>query len=215
MAERHIYLVRHGQREPGDGADTLGPALTAMGRQQAALAAERLSALEIDVIHTSSFRRTTQTAQIIAAQFPNVSIRPSRLLWECIPALPDYAIEWHQDHPTLGEASLPLKMLPWIGLWSDDTNWEQVEAGFEQAQQAWQKYFTPARGIDRHEIIVCHGNILRYFVMCALQAPPEAWINTDIYNCGISEVVIKEFGEVMLLSHNDHGHLPPEMKTFK
>lgn len=214
MAERHLYLVRHGQREPGAGPDTFGPALTSLGRQQAGLTARRLSALAIDVIHTSSFRRATQTAQVIAGQFPNVSIHPSRLLWECIPALPEFAIEWYKNRPEREGVSLPLRMLPWIGLWEEDTEWQEIEAGFEQANQAWQKYFIPVKGQDRHEIIVCHGNLLRYFVARALQVPPEAWIHTDIYNSAISEVVIRGDGELLLLSHNDHGHLPPEMRTF-
>ncbi len=214
MADRHIYLVRHGQREPGEGPDSFGPALTPIGRQQASLTAKRLAALPIDAIHTSSFRRATQTAQIVAGQMPNVPIHPSRVLWECIPALPDYAIEWHKEHPKLGDVSLPLKMLPWIGLWAEDTDWKQIESGLEQAEQAWEKYFIPARGFERHEIIICHGNILRFFVMRALQAAPEAWVNTDIYNCGISEVVVRGDGERMLISHNDHGHLPLEMRTF-
>jgi serine/threonine-protein phosphatase PGAM5 len=214
MADRHIYLVRHGQREPGEGPDSFGPALTSLGRQQANLAARRLATLAIDVIHTSSFRRATQTAQVIAGQFPGASVHPSRLLWECVPALPEFAVDWYKNHPDRGGVSLPLRMLPWIGLWEDDTDWAEIESGFEQANQAWEKYFIPIHGMDRHEVIVCHGNILRYFVMRALQVPPEAWIKTDVYNCAISEVIIREDGEMLLLSHNDHGHLPPEMKTF-
>lgn len=216
MAVRHIYMVRHAQREPVAGPDSLGPGLSLLGWKQAHQTARRLSTLKIDVIHTSSMRRTMETARIIAVEFPDVPIRPSPLLWECIPAIPDYAMQWHRANPNadLGTVKIPPEMKPWVGLWTDETSLNEIEQGFDQARLAWQKYFIPARGKDRNDVIVLHGNIMRYFVMRALMVPPEAWINTDIYNCGITEIVIESDGRIMLMSHNDSGHLPVEMKTL-
>jgi hypothetical protein len=39
--------------------------------------------------------------------------------------------------------------------------------------------------IVRHEyeIIVCHANVIRYFVCRALQIPPEVWLRLCIFNC--------------------------------
>jgi broad specificity phosphatase PhoE len=216
MGVRHIYLVRHAQREPVAGPDEFGPGLSLLGWKQALLTARRLAPLKIDVIHTSSLRRTMETARIIALEYTDIPIRPSPLLWECVPAVPEYAMTWHKAHPNVDTSAIriPAQMTPWVGLWSDDTNLQEIEAGFEQAKAAWQKYFIPARGKDHNDIIVCHGNIMRYFVMRALMVPPEAWCNTDLYNCGISEIVIGDDGRIMLLSHNDNGHLPAEMKTL-
>ena len=216
MGVRHIYLVRHAQREPVAGPDEFGPGLSLLGWKQALLTARRLASLKVDVIHTSSLRRTMETARIIALEFTDIPIRPSPLLWECVPAVPEFAMMWHKEHPNADTSAIriPAKMNPWVGLWSDDTTLSEIEAGFEQAKAAWQKYFIPARGKDQNDIIVCHGNIMRYFVMRALMVPTEAWGNTNLYNCGISEIVIENDGRVMLLSHNDNGHLPPEMKTL-
>ena len=216
MPVRHIYLVRHAQREPTAGPDEFGPGLSLLGWKQAHITAQRLAALKVDAIYTSSLRRTMETARIIAVEFPNVPIRPSALLWECIPAMPDFAVEWHktQLNGDTSRTKIPPEVKPWVNLWMEDTSIKEIEAGFEQARQAWLKYFVPSRGKDRHDIIVCHGNIMRYFVMRALIVPPEAWRNADIYNCGISEIVIEGDGRIMLLSHNDHGHLPSEMKTL-
>ncbi len=157
-----------------------------------------------------------ETARIIALEFENIPIRPSQLLWECIPAIPAYAFEWHKKHEHVDPDTIriPAEMKPWVGLWGEDTTIKEIEEGFEQAQAAWEKYFVPARGKDRNDIIVCHGNLMRYFAMRALQAPAEAWNNTDLYNCCINEIVIKNDGNIMLLSHNDNGHLPDEMKTL-
>jgi broad specificity phosphatase PhoE len=218
MAIRHIYIVRHAQREPVAGPDTYGPGLTLLGWKQAHLTARRLASLKIDVIYTSSLRRTMETARIIALEFENIPIRPSALLWECIPAIPDYALEWYRKHPNVNPdtVKVPVQMKPWVGLWGEETTLKEIEEGFAQAKAAWEKYFVPvaARSKDRNEVIVCHGNLMRYFVMRALMAPPEDWQNTDIYNCGITEIVIHGDGRIMLLSHNDNGHLPDDMKTL-
>ena len=94
------------------------------------------------------------------------------------------------------------------------TKWRLIEQDQRRSARAYQRYVTRARGADRHEVIVCHGNIIRYFALRALQASPEAWVNTDVNNCGLSEILVKPDGQVMLLSHNDTGHLPAELKTF-
>jgi serine/threonine-protein phosphatase PGAM5 len=33
------------------------------------------------------------------------------------------------------------------------------------------------------EIVVCHGNVIRFFMMRALQLPPEAWLRLCTFNC--------------------------------
>ena len=216
MAVRHVYLVRHAQREPVAGPDEFGPGLSLLGWKQAHYTARRLAPLKIDVIPTSSLRRTMETARIIALEFSDIPIRPSPLLWECIPAMPHFAVEWYKSHANVDTdtTKVPPEITPWVGLWTNETSAREIEEGFDQARQAWQKYFVPARGKDRNDIIVCHGNILRYFVMRALMVPPEAWRNTDIYNCALSEIIIEADGRIMLMSHNDSGHIPPEIRTL-
>jgi len=215
MAIRHLYLVRHGQREPDSGIDERGPSLTVLGWKQAHQAARRLAALEADVIHTSSLRRTMETAQILAVEQPNnIPIRPTNLLWECVPAMPDFALQWFRAHPGAGTARMPEGMQPWRAIWSELDDVEQLQGDFEHASQAWDKYFTPAKGKDRHDIIVCHGNLIRYFVMRALMAPPENWINMDICNCSICQINIEADGHPLLVSHNDTGHLHADQLTL-
>jgi serine/threonine-protein phosphatase PGAM5 len=214
MATRHLYLVRHGQRETGPGPDALGPGLTVLGWKQAHQAARRLAKLKIDVIHTSSLRRTMETAQILAVEQASLPIRPSRLLWECIPALPETVWEWFKAHPEPAEGKIPEAILPWRAIWGELGDPEQLVDDFEQAREAWKKYFIPAKGKDRHDIIVCHGNLIRYFVVRALNAPPESWIQMDIYNCSISEVAVETDGRARLVSHNESGHLSADQVTL-
>jgi broad specificity phosphatase PhoE len=215
MAIRYIYLVRHGQREPGLGNDERGPSLTVLGWKQAHQTAHRLASLEVDVIHTSSLRRTMETAQILAVeQAGEIPIRPSNMLWECVPAMPDFALQWFRAHPGAGSARMPEGMQPWRAVWSEMDDVEQLQGDFEHACQAWDKYFIPAKGKDRRDIIVAHGNLIRYFVMRALQCPPENWINMDIYNCSICQINIEANGRPILVSHNDVGHLHADQLTL-
>jgi broad specificity phosphatase PhoE len=215
MAIRHLYLVRHGQREPGLGLDELGPSLTVLGWKQANQAARRLAALEMDAIYTSSLRRTMETAQVLAVPQANeIPIRPSRLLWECVPAMPELVLEWFKEHPDPDVGRMPVEIQPWRSVFLEVQELEQVQGDFEQARQAWEKYFIPAKGQDRREIIVGHGNLIRYFVMRALQAPPENWINLSIYNCSICQIDIEPSGRPILVSHNDTGHLHADQLTL-
>jgi len=64
------------------------------------------------------------------------------------------------------------------------------------------------------EIIVCHCNVIRYFVMRGLQLPPEAWLRLGGYNTGITEVLVRPTGSVSLVRFGDTGHLPVDKTTF-
>jgi serine/threonine-protein phosphatase PGAM5 len=219
LGERTIYLVRHGQLDRDAAPEgSSGPGLTALGREQAELVATRLSRLPINVIRHSTLRRARQTAEIIGARLPDVTLRASSILCECIPYVPSYLEWWYAEGAPGGEPSEEARADPalgvWLSLWPPGTKWDVIMKEIGQAEKAFDHFFKRTRGSSRHEVIVCHGNIIRYFVCRALQAPPEAWINTDINNCGLCEILVKADGRVMLLSHNDTGHLPPEMKTF-
>jgi serine/threonine-protein phosphatase PGAM5 len=215
MSQRHIYVVRHGQRLPGSGYDRLGLGITDTGKIQAEFTGERISLIPVNTIYYSTLRRAAETAKIIAKYIPNTRAQGSQLLWECIPYLPGDFITWYKvNRSRINEdrVTTPLQMAPWLNLWSPDTPWDLIEKGFAQAEQAWTHFFRSSRD-ERHEVLVCHGNILRYFMVRALQAPLETWINSEINNCGISEFTVNPGGEVTLVSHNDTGHLPVPIRT--
>lgn len=192
MGRRIIYLVRHGQAayaetEPKD----VHGYLTDLGRQQAHLAAKRLAQLPITAIYHSDLKRAAETAKLIGEQLPHVPLHATALLRECIPCIP--------ARPMARAASLsPAKL----------------QESQQRVEQVFAYYFTAAKNEEAYDILVCHGNILRYLICRALQVPPQNWINADIHNCGISEVLIETDGRTMLISHNDTGHLPYTMRTF-
>ncbi len=166
-------------------------ALTTLGRRQARRAATQLAKLPIGAIHHSDLLRARETAAIIHARLPGAPIKPSRLLRECIP------------YP-------PLTIPEWMSAISP----ADLEAGARQAVRAVRKFCRPTRGQDKHELLVCHGNIIRFFVACAIGAPLESWVNMDICHCSITEIRVDPGGGLRLITHNEVGHLPPAMRTF-
>lgn len=201
MASRWLYLVRHGQYEkvsPDEGTGGESKAeltvlvdggLTALGMEQARLTAERLESCPIDAIHCSSLPRAVQTAEIIARAFPRIQLRKTQILWECIPCVPSSLSEHFSD------------VTP-----------EEARQGGERAEEAYGRYFKPAQGEDKHEIVVCHGNLIRYLVSRALGAEPETWLRMGTLNCGISLVQVAS-GWTTVMSFNDSGHLPMDKRT--
>ena len=66
---------------------------------------------------------------------------------------------------------------------------------------------------SRCEIIVCHGNVIRYCALRALQLPPEAWLRLMVPNASITTVSITADGDALLSGLGDAGHLPAQDVT--
>jgi len=78
VAERHLYLVRHGQLDLRAFAENhLTAGLTPLGREQARFTARRLRALDVRAIYCSTLGRAKETAEIISREFPKIVLRPS------------------------------------------------------------------------------------------------------------------------------------------
>lgn len=197
MGRHHLHLVRHGQQAaPNQTPDVLGNPLTALGRRQARRLADRLGRELGEAprlsIHHSTMRRAAETAAFVAARLPQARLRPARDLWE-IPAV-----------------SVPPEFAAWFAHFSP----EQVEAGRAQAEQAYQRLFRPVRGQDRHSVVVCHGNLIRYFLSRAFTLPDATWLHFDTSNAGLTEMVIEADGRARLVAFNDVGHLPAAWRSF-
>jgi len=76
-----------------------------------------------------------------------------------------------------------------------------------------------------HELVVCHGNVLRYLVCRALNVTVHAWVNLHpVYHCSLTRIIIapnlieeaRDAGIKLatLFSYNDVQHLPPAQRTF-
>lgn len=188
MARKTLYLVRHGayaydETSAGEGS------LTDIGREQASLTAQRLASLPMRTIRCSTLQRAAETASIIGAHFPSLAIRSARNLCECIPCVPSDEAHHFAD------------MTP-----------KEIEKGATQASKAFERHFTFPRR-ESSEVIVCHGNLIRYLVCRVLRINPEYWMRLSSHNCGISTIALFSDGFMQLVSYNDIGHLPTHLHT--
>ncbi len=191
MAVRVIYLVRHAHHDLDNPTGSeLGGGLTPMGLKQAELTAKALAQRPISSIHCSSLNRAEETARIISREVPGLMIQSTDLLWEAIPSMtPKLQIE--MPHYTS----------------------QQVLQDRQRAEVAFRKYFKVAKRGDKHDVIVCHGNLIRFFVTLVLKAELESWMRMDICNCGVTQVLVQPEGDMAVLCHNDWSHLPRELRT--
>ena len=189
---RTLYLIRHGQYDHDDDRDPdIGKALVPLGIAQSKLVAGRLNSLpaKMSSLISSTMTRARQTAMIINQDFPELELQQTRLIRECTPPT------WREDIMD-GEAPEDLKIC---------TN--NLDAAFL-------KYFIPSPGEeDQNDIIVCHGNVIRYFVTKVLKVETMSWLQMTTGNCGLTVVRIKPDGSMKLVSFNDMGHIPPNLQT--
>jgi len=197
MAQRMLFLIRHGQYEskPDDGE--LGGLLTDLGKQQAQMVGSLLSGLNLSAIHCSSMRRANQTAEIISQLTPTIDPAPTRLLWELIPTIPPHLADVFQA----------------MAAQNPHFNIEEVPQNREFADQAFDIFFRPSNNGADNFALVCHGNIIRYFVCRALGINPDKWSDMYINHCSLTSILIEPNGNIVLMSYNETGHLPKHMKT--
>ena len=216
-------MIRHGQY------DLEKKNLTPLGRDQAVLTGLRISdmcnnvisdhygkrKIQISRILHSDLPRAEETAKIVYNQLANpeqVTLTSDSMLAEGWPCLPD-------------AYSQPVRASK---LFADSARIEAVfrkychritDYGKDQKNSETQAPdTTPDNTIDTQEeeyiVLICHQNIIRYFVCRALQLPPEAWLRFRGGNCGITQLIISDDGRVALEKFADVGHLPVGMHTF-
>ena len=85
-------------------------------------------------------------------------------------------------------------------------------------EAAFRKYFHRADATqekDSYELLVCHANVIRYFVCRILQFPAEGWLRFSLNHASITWVSIYPSGRVVMRMVGDSGHIPPEFVTSR
>ena len=188
---RTLWLIRHGEYEHGvDTPDEGG--LVALGRQQARLLAARLDGYPVvfTSLQTSSMTRARETAQLLAEAFPGVPLGIHDDIRECTPTTTRQDIMVELDP---GEA-------------------EACDAALEAA---WTRLFVPAGADgDEHDLVVCHGNVIRWFTARVLKNEVQNWLEASVANCSVTVVQVRADGSTKLISFADSGHIPWGMTTY-
>lgn len=189
-AARTIILVRHGNYVPDEADSSPGPGLSPLGIAQAKLAAARLAGMpgKFDAIVASPMTRAQETAKVIAAELPGVPFETLPELAECTPATRRKEIT-KDDKP------------------------EELAVCAAKLDAIFAERFVPARGTERRELFVCHGNVTRYLVTKALGVDTEAWLEMSVGHASLTQIRIEPDGRFKVISVGDVGHIPPNLQT--
>ena len=188
---RFVYLIRHGMYDRVDSLDDrVANGLNPLGHEQARLLARRLESLPVKphLLVSSDLTRARETADEIGAV---LGMRAGRdtLLEECTPR---------------STRSLP----------AGDPDSADAVACEARLATAWEKYFRPSPDADEHDLLVCHGNVIRWFVCRALGNDARRWILMDLANASLTIVAVRPDGTARLVMYSDVGHLPVSKQTW-
>ncbi len=186
-----VFLVRHGAFDRNDGLSELTDnPLNALGHEQARRLGERLADMNVPFTRfaTSDFLRARQTAEDIGAvlhRHPDVDT----LIRECTPT---------PEHPEYTTYHSP----------------EDIAHCVESLEAVWSRYFAPTPQGDTWDLLVCHGNVIRWLVARATGADERHWYANDIANASLTVIAIRPDGSMRLVTYSDVGHLPPALQKW-
>ncbi|MBN9169610.1 MAG: histidine phosphatase family protein, partial [Microbacterium sp.] len=168
----YIYLVRHGEHQDAEHGLSDGP-LSARGRRQAGLLADRLSGVPLSAVWHSPLERAAETARAVAARLPSLSPEPSALLFDCV--------------PTGMTSETPATFEPFFGAVTE----AEIEAGSAQMEDAVSAFLVRKPG-DVHELLITHNFVIGWFVREVLQAPEWRWMTLNQAHCGLTVIAQKQ-----------------------
>ncbi|HOT33404.1 MAG: histidine phosphatase family protein [Microbacteriaceae bacterium] len=189
----YLYLVRHGEQQDAEHGLPDGP-LSPKGQRQARAIADRLGGVPFSRAWHSPLERAAQTAAIMTERMPALTSTPSSLLMDCIPSGPT--------------PDMPHAFEPFFG----SVTPEQIEAGEAQMADAVAEFLAPAME-DRHDLLITHNFVIAWFVREVFGAPSWRWLGLNQANCGLTIIRVRSAKPPVLVTHNDLGHLPAELRT--
>lgn len=190
-AARTLLLVRHGHYVAEAGGDErTGMGLSPLGVAQARLLADRLGAWpqRIDALRVSPLRRARETAAVIADSLPGVPAVFDEDLAECTPPT-------RRSEITAAEKPADLRA---------------CEA---QLERAFARYFSTQPAQPATQLLVCHGNVIRWLVTRALGVDSQAWLEMSVGHASLTVIRIEADGRMKVISVGDVGHLPPNLSS--
>jgi serine/threonine-protein phosphatase PGAM5 len=188
---RTIYLIRHGFYDRADSADDrVGKHLVQLGRDQAILVGHRLSQLPVKMttLTSSMLTRAMETGDLMG-QALHMNVGRDSLLNECGP---------HRNY---------------TGTSRDRDSTESAAAEL-QLERAWAKYVRPSPDGDAHDVLVCHGNVIRWMTCKAMGVDTKQWAAMDIGNGSLTVIVVRPDGTTRLVTYSDVGHLPVDKQSW-
>lgn len=158
-AERHVWLVRHGETEwarLGRHTGRTDVALTALGREQARALGKRLGGHPFGLVLTSPLSRATETAAI--AGYAGIAVvDPDLMEWDYGAHEGRRTAEIRAEHPG---------WTIWRGPWSAGETVDEV--GVRAARVVTR---LRTADFDGDALVFAHGHLLRVLAACWLGLP--------------------------------------------
>lgn len=190
-AMRTIVLVRHGNYLPDPEIDEkIGPSLSPLGSAQAHLAGARLAGMpgRFDGLYVSPMQRARDTAAIIGEGFPGRHFEVVDDLAECVPPT------WRRDV-------------------EKDFSRKELADCKARLDRVFARFFKPATGHPQRDLLVCHGDVIRYMVTRAMHVDTKAWLEMSVGNASITVIRMQPDGRMKVISVGDVGHIPPNLQS--
>lgn len=190
----YIYLVRHGEQQHAEHGLPDGP-LSPRGLRQAHAIADRLGGVPFTGAWHSPLQRAAETASIISEKLPSLNPEPSALLFDCVPSgkTPETPDAFDAFYGSVTE--------------------DEIEAGSAQMSDAVSEFLSVRGTGDQHDLLITHNFVIAWFVREVLDAPTWRWMGINQANCGLTVLLQKPGRPWSLVTHNDLGHLPVELRT--
>jgi serine/threonine-protein phosphatase PGAM5 len=196
LATTLLYLVRHAEQQHPPGGEDPDGRLSPVGERQAHRLGRRIADVPFDVMRHSPLRRAAQTAHILAGYPPGVPVSSSELLSDRTPI------------PSADQASaVPPLYRPFLAsvpAEERDPAAARLNAAVEQ--------LAVTGAADRHELLITHNFVIGWFVRHALDAPAWRWMGLNQFNCALTITQVRSDLPPMLITFNDLGHLPVELR---
>lgn len=171
---RDLHLVRHGEATKDESR------LTARGRKQSELLAERLRGTGFAAVHHGPLPRAVETASILA-EVLKVPCRAEA-------AADDFVPHFVPDHDEF----------------FDQFPESERTRGPALAHEAETRFARPG---DGPVLVVTHSFLISWLVRDALDAPPERWLSLNHDNAALTVIRYSTGKPPSLIRFNDGGHL--------
>jgi serine/threonine-protein phosphatase PGAM5 len=139
-----------------------------------------------DSVTSSTMTRAQQTAAVIHEQISDIPLVASPLITECTPP-----------------ARVQLR-----------DSAESQTGCKRQFDAAFAKFFTPAKDTDRNDVLVCHGNVIRYLTTKALGVDPQSWIAMSVAHTSLTIIQVHSDGSFRVIAVGDVGHVAPTLQSW-
>jgi serine/threonine-protein phosphatase PGAM5 len=90
----------------------------------------------------------------------------------------------------------------------------EIAACTANLEATWAKYARPSPQADERDVLVCHGNVIRWLTCRALGADTKSWRAMEIANASITVIAVRADGSTRLVTYSEVGYLPLEDQTW-